>query len=507
MQRKRLLIGLIVSLFAMFLFACGGGGGGGGGGHGRISGKKLITSLGGAGLIAAPGGLIVIIPQKQGQISSGGGFNVPPVTMPAGATIIAADTVWSGAINGPITAGFKINAGVTVMVSNTIAPINIGVDGPVVIAGKIVPAATNTGPIGVSISTAGPTGGPIVLTGSIDASGPDNAAGSGVPGGTVFLANSLPVDNTFGIYIAGPISANGGNATGAAGNGGSGGPITIVGGDNEDILIKADLETNGGSGAVGVGAGALGGPIAIYNNTNDGTDADEGGIFLYDVKRVDNAGGEGVNMGGPGGPIQLTSDIGGWDISAPIFNNGGEATGSAPGVGGPGGGVMVVSDVTLVELLENADIKITDDIWGYSGGGLIGGGPSGPKTFTAVEGNLYIDGVIDVSGGLGTSTTAGQGGGNGGTVTASVADNPATPENFSIAIREAVVNGGDGGDKGGNAGVITQMNPTLGYIYLGPHALSVVGGDGITTDGAIGIITLMGYTETVGHFPSYTSLP
>jgi hypothetical protein len=297
------------------------------------------------------------------------------------------------------------------------------------------PAQAGAGAGGDAGSIQADVGGPITVTGELDASGGAGAAGAdGGSGGDIELGGRAAGKGALSILVPGAtdvdVSVAGG--AGANGQGGAGG-LLLVESDLRGIRWTGDLGAAGGSSVGDDGAdggevsltsfGAKGAPVVV-----DGSIAAPGS----------DANGDGA--GSAGGSVSLVSLDGAVELTGSANTSAGDAAGAGNDADGAGGDLFLLADDAngLPGTGPNDDaIDLLDDLGGAilvlgdltatggnggggdsdgSGGGLITVDADGDDGEEPGNGEVELgDGVaLDASGGAGTGTGDG---GDGGDVT------------------------------------------------------------------------------------------
>ena len=325
---------------------------------------------------------------------------------------------------------------------------------------------------GIDFVNAGSLENYLYISGENRIIGYSNGAGIHVPDGVKLIIDKADgVDN-------GKLTAKGGSGgAGIGGHKGSGGNITINGGE-----IIAEAGWDGGAG-IGGGTGGSSGNITISGGSVTAT-----GYYLQSGYKVGEGPGIGGGKAGTGGTITIVSGTvraeggkGSAGIGAGLNGAGGQiiisggtvtATGcaegsgygGAAGIGGGGGNSTTPGGSVGTIAIEGGIVTALGGVGlssgTYGGGAGIGGG-GGSSNLASKS----LDGTITISGGIVTATgksgAAGIGGGNGragctieisdGTVTATGGAAPGDWEAGGAGIGGG--NGGEGGTiriKGGN---------------------------------------------------------
>jgi hypothetical protein len=269
----------------------------------------------------------------------------------------------------------------------------------------VPPAAAqtfNSGSTGADGAFNPPTG---VTTVTLPPSGVFNFTSVNVPAGaTVRLtrnATNTPVTilASGSVTIAGVIDIKGANGgfsrvdeSGAASNGGAGGPGGFDGGSGATAVVTsvggAGLGPGGGLGSTGAGGGAGGGGSTVAGDAGKGAGGGAGGVTYGTPSLLPLVGGSG---GGGGGAVPQNTGAGG---------------------GGGGGALLIASSGTLT---------LTGQIQaqGGAGGGLLpgggataGGGGSGGSV-RLIATTLAGTGIVNLAGGNGGEFSSSFGGGGG----------------------------------------------------------------------------------------------
>lgn len=245
----------------------------------------------------------------------------------------------------------------------------------------------------------------IIFTGSVDARGEDNPAGFGGHGRLVTFDTESGVGLTSQLLVGGSINTSGGNGQGLDAEAGFGGSFETYSStaSNGSIHIHGTTFNTRGGSASGTG-NVLGGGAGSVDLQG------RGGVFFNGT--VTAVGGDASSsdagaLGGQGGTLfinDLTGPTAGpFALFGSLSLSGGSssaATGSA-GFGGLGGGIEAVT---------GSDANLGRGVFSFRGGNSNGGGGAGGSaSFSALDGSvgdLYFDGVIDVSNGSGPEEQA-----------------------------------------------------------------------------------------------------
>lgn len=299
---------------------------------------------------------------------------------------------------------------------------------------------------GLGYGVAG-SGGQISISGGIvNATGGDGAAGIGGshgPGGTISISNGI-VTALGGFYAAGI----------GGGGGGTGGIVTVSGGNVHATGGSRIDRSSSYDGGAGIGGGSFGpsGSVTI-----------DGGF----VTAIGGAGGAGIGSGERGTPGTVT--IGGGNVTA----TGGNDTDSGYGGTGIGAGVGTGSGTDVLA------VTITGGSVAASGGHYaagIGGAAYGPA------GSVTIDA---------------------GTVVAVGGDNEYIYEGNSFGAQGIGGAGiGGGGNQhagsGGAGGPIVIGPAATASVTGGPAAVSAIGANGVTPTDASDAVTNHGHLRLNG---------
>lgn len=274
-----------------------------------------------------------------------------------------------------------------------------------------------------------------------------------------------------------------------SGSGGNGGTIVV---DGTATGLEANANTTGGRGDVG----GLGGNFVVLAR---------GAIFAC-VFGADTRGGHGANDGGGGGDCVILFSSGNVLVQQTTVNVNASGGNGATGTGGGGGDVGVFggggNSATVVDcLFDAATLGGNGDTGGNGGTFGISTGAGG-----TVHGELHFD----LSGGESDTGT----GGTGGTFMLSAEGGiDAVVSGFSyggfgpqggqggdfVAMAEGTIwitgtftgrGGASDADGGAGGSVIVQTNSLFGAITLDKASLSVNGGNGVTTGGSGGTVTV-----------------
>ena len=405
---------------------------------------------------------------------------------------------------------------------------------------------TINGSILSSGSLWGANGGDITLqnsAGNISVNGDINANGSGSfysyrgNGGHVLLANSSP-SSAHVIQVSGVINAKGGDGTDVGGDGGSvevlnagavylQGGIDVSGGRGGSSLYYSGAGGDGGyGGSVTIRAGSAAGLSNIYTRGGDGGNGGPAGSY--------GPGGR----GGDGGLSGSLSVYGGHIFMGEVNGSGGAGgnggAGNAIFGGGPGGfGGSVQTSIgigTTGTLSFGGNFFSTggnggnhgayngssSSSSGNAGNGGNGGGIYLSETPSAITFENFI--TVNTSGGaggngaLGTGSPVGQGGngGNAGNIPLTVSGNSGS------ALVEFSANGGAGGNAaststgwagwGGDAGSISLSGfASIGSASAVGGMAGTGGGYNAITGGTAGTVTInnLAGSVAVGALSSY----
>ena len=197
----------------------------------------------------------------------------------------------------------RITLGGPVDTSGTLAPSGaISLDSP----GLVVTQSLRAPGAGIFVHGAGG----VLIGGDVTSAG-----GAAVNGGGVDLASANGDVNVLGSIASGGVNGAAGVAPG------SGGPVTVVGGD---VHISGGVDSHGGA-AVDTGAGQ-GGPVSI---------GARGALAIGNV--TSQGGGSTSNFSAPGAPVSLTA------AAALTAGNINTAGGSSAGIGAHGGAVTATA--------------------------------------------------------------------------------------------------------------------------------------------------------------------
>jgi hypothetical protein len=370
----------------------------------------------------------------------------------------------------------------------------------------------------VSVRT---TSGSIHLTGTIDTSGADGAAGGAVA-----------IDSAASINIHGPIVTNGGsaNTTTDGARGGTAGPIMMIA--RGEVVINAGIRFRGGAASTTT-VGALGGdggefridgavPVRLYGSfdgrggsaTASGGDVrgGRGGTMLIGEStpvvsvtiqgsRFAADGGSGAAAGGKGGSFELLASSGGIALSGTFT-----ASGGGSGVmSGEGGVIKALCDIG------GGDLSVAGVVRVSGGSGTGAGGAGGTAEFTA-----WFDSTGTVAGSGGsimfeaTSQVVADGGNSAGTAPAGKAGivHLEVPQGTVTMSGSISAHGGtaQGSGAGGLGGLIwvasdANANATGGAITIETGAvLDASGGDSVSGAGGDALWSTIPVFE-VGRVP------
>jgi hypothetical protein len=213
----------------------------------------------------------------------------------------------------------------------------------------------------VNLTSWGPRGAPVRVTGGIEAQGSDaDVAGDGSAGGDVSLVSlDGPVELSGGANTSAGDAVGGGNdAAGDAGNlflladDANGLPGTVDAIDllddlGGDIVVLGNLTATGGNGGGGDSDGSAGGMITVDADGDDGEQPGNGTVELGDGVAVNANGGNGSGGGdsGDGGDVTVRGSNGEEDGAVTgVVQGAGVTITNAGGIGGTAGaaGVLVV---------------------------------------------------------------------------------------------------------------------------------------------------------------------
>lgn len=308
----------------------------------------------------------------------------------------------------------------------------------------------------------------IVLTGTLDARGEDNTAGSGGDGGTVVLDSAAPgVVGGIHVYcIGGSILTAGGNASGASPlSGGAGGNVTVRA--RGQLFGFTPITTSGGSAtesaAVAAVLGGKGGNVTLTGGSGVDVSA------TLTLRGGAATGGGGGATGGAGGtlasdglvPLRLFGTL-----DAP----GGDASSSAGAVVGGAGGAANIGQVAGVDVLELGRGSFA----ACGGGGGAFGGNAGAFDFRTDNGSMLMGAVLQACGGPGTGSGPASGGAGGTLAIVADGDFSGTGSNQSNHTLEFL--GGASIDVGGGVATGTGAGGAAGGVLLQSGADLTCGG-------------------------------
>ncbi|MGD0022321.1 MAG: hypothetical protein ABSC54_08470 [Smithellaceae bacterium] len=380
-------------------------------------------------------------------------------------------------------------------------------------------------------------------SGTIDASGGDNATGSG------YSSEGIEIyADTGSVYSKGTFRANGGK--GHNGSGGSASSIYLVGGEEEgtdvdpvnggSVIVRGTIEAKGGNGGGTAGGNggsggwsgfyAYGGDMIVHASFNisggnaaglgNTGGAPSGATFFItgeNYRRVgvcqisgsfDVAGGQGAT-GGQGGYVEVDSWAYNYDTDNPI-----NYLGQAPDVelfglshinvsGGDGktqGGnagyyelyTYASPNYLYFESMPAYPIISEANVEAKGGNATASGATGGLGGYVELATDYYGDntttdttvtqsGTIDVSGGNATAS-----GGTGGNAYDIFLGSGNNGDCWNVTTTgKLIANGGKGGTTGGNGGYINLYSNDISTVYKLAN-LSVTGGKGGTTAGSTG---------------------
>jgi len=246
----------------------------------------------------------------------------------------------------------------------------------------------------------------IIFTGTIDTRGEDDPAGFAGNGGTViFNTEGVGTGQTSQLLVGGTMTLSGGGATGADASAGNGGTflsyITDV--SNGAIHIEGTSFVLDGGSASGTGSvsGGSGGYLDLQGNA---------GVF-FDATFSGNGGSasssDGDAFGGNAGGMYendlAITESGPCAVFGTVNLSGGSAVGGPTGfIGGGSAGFITVENGSDANLGAG-----TTSLRGGASSGSGGAGGFANLDVNGVAGDIYFDGVVDVSDGNGTDNVQG----------------------------------------------------------------------------------------------------
>jgi hypothetical protein len=374
------------------------GGTGSGGGTGSVSGSvwmelpsPMITvdggrASGGSGR-GSPGGAI--------SIRSGGPATLDPAlapaipAVPAGATAVGAD-----ALATDVTSDASISISGIVVVGGSDAVRRITSNGDIYIEGSL--RSASAGGTRQAISLSAPNG-TVFVSGAVDTTGVDGQGGGAIDitamrvvvtgrlasaGGngadSAGNAGAITITSTTDVVLAGLVRVRGGATTGATA-GGAAATLRVEAAGT--VQLSGTIDARGGPSAGG-GDGGMAGAIRIGETTAPSS--------VQVLVPMAANGGDGAVAGGEGGGIQVDA-AGEIVLSSVLRANGGSIVGAA-GDGGTAGTVTLKVTSEVDKLTVTAKGEVTLDGGTAKGAGLAGGG-----------GHLYLksnDGDMSMAGKL-----------------------------------------------------------------------------------------------------------
>ena len=506
LKRAGMLVLLAVSVTA----GCGGGSSGGDTiinallrgsleftGNGGASSGGVSSSFGGNGgalQVAAEGNIFV-------------GVNPPPLAPVLPAAPVVGTTVSSWTNIQTINSGNAIvNGAITADTTGTNATLNVAT-GDLVINGSITSADNGGTETNVVINVPGGTvwifgtirtgrvdgigngdwAGNVTITalrvifaGTIDARGEDSAGGQAGFGGIVtFDTEGAGTGQTSQLLVGGTMDLSGGNSAGSGAVGGGGGTfytaLTTV--SNGAVHIEGTTFIVTGGSATGTGA-AFGGDAGVLDLQGNA------GVFFNAVLTGVGGSAQSSNddaFGGRGGAILANdlaiSDSGPVSVFGTVNVVGGAASGAQIALTQGGNGGSIVVDT-------GADANLGTGTCSMRGANSNGsGGEGGSADFlvdVGVAGDIFFNGVIDVSDGSGGNFVQG---GNAGSI------------QFITSLGDIQISGSlllNGGHGSSSA-----------FVFAGPSFggnVFVLAGDGTVAGG--GSITFLGVIQAIGGFDS-----
>jgi len=322
----------------------------------------------------------------------------------------------------------------------------------------------------------------IIFTGTIDTRG-ESAAGTAGTGGSVFFdTEGAGTGQTSQLLVGGSMNLSGGNASGAGATGGNGGSFLsyISAVSNGAIHVQGTTFTSNGGSGVGTGpvTGGSAGSLDFQANAGVFFNAAFTGIGGAASSSDDDA------VGGSGGGFfendLAIPDSGPCAVFGSVSVSGGAAT------GGPSG-LVLGGSAGFIAVNNGSDANLGAGTWSMRGANSSGSGGEGgaASLFVAVgiAGDIYFDGVIDVSDGSGANAVQG---GNAGTI------------QFRSSLGDIQISGSlilNGGH--GSSSAFVFSGPSIGGNVF------VLAGDGTVAGG--GSITLRGSIQANGGSDSDAS--
>lgn len=255
------------------------------------------------------------------------------------------------------------------------------------------PSVTSTGGTGGTL-TLDASGGPLAVTGNLDVSGASGSNFGGIAGSITLLSNSsvtLSIGSSATTnFVSGILTANGG--TGTAGNGDAG-TISIAN-NSGGINIAANSVLVTAPDASLAGYAGNGGNINIQ--------APQGELVISGDLHADGgkASTTSANSAGLGGTITILEN------SSKTFDINGTSTGKLTANGWSGGTISVTNDGAGGITVENNGISVSAGAAQYQFpanplqyGQNATPGPGGTVNLSAPQGQVTVNGTIDVSGG------------------------------------------------------------------------------------------------------------
>jgi hypothetical protein len=312
----------------------------------------------------------------------------------------------------------------------------------------------------------------IIFTGTIDTRGENDAAGGAGSGGSViFDTEGAGTGQTSQLLVGGSMNMSGGNATGSGAAGGSGGTFQsyVASASNGAVHIQGtNFALNGGS-ATGTGAvsGGSGGYLDLQGNA---------GVFFngtYSGNGGDAVSSDGDALGGNAGGFYendlAIAESGPCAVFGSINVSGGAAS------GGPAA-LILGGDAGFIDVNNGSDANLGAGTCSLLGADSSGsGGEGGTADFfvdVGVAGDIYFDGVIDVSDGSGAESVQG---GNAGSVS------------FTTSLGDIQISGSlllDGGHGSSSSNIFAGPS-TGGNVFVVAGDGTVAGGGSITFRGSI----------------------
>jgi len=353
---------------------------------GRASGGSGRGSVGGA-IKVRSGGPATLDPSLSPAIPAA----------PAGATAVGAD-----ALGSDVTSDASISISGVVNVGGSDAVRKITSNGDIYIQGSL--RAASLGGARQAIALSAPNG-TVFVSGAVDTSGEHNGQAGGaiditaksvvvtgklasaggnsadMPG----AAGAITITASADVALGGVVRARGGASTGAA----SGGAAALVRVEAAGaVQLSGTIDSRGGP-STGGGDGGMAGAIQIGETTAPSS--------VQVLVPMTANGGDGMAAGGDGGGIQV--DGGGELVLAGVIHANGGASINTGGVGDGGTAGSVNLNVTSQpdKFIATASAEVTLDGGDAKGAGQAGGG--GHLYFTSNDGDMSMAGKLSGRGG------------------------------------------------------------------------------------------------------------